>query len=67
MDRDTSWRRRLGRRFEAGIGLAALVGSAWMFSTMSEATTMAAQRTPTSGPAAPVPAQGPAPAAAVSR
>lgn len=43
MDRDTSWRQRLARRIEAWIGLAAVAGSAWMFSTMSEATTVAAQ------------------------
>jgi|JI10StandDraft_1071094.scaffolds.fasta_scaffold115808_4 hypothetical protein len=55
MDRDTSWRQRVARRIEAWIGLAALAGSAWMFSTMSEATTVAAQDMPAhaAGPAAP--------------
>jgi hypothetical protein len=57
MDRDTSWRQRAARRIEAWIGLAALAGSAWMFSTMSEATTVAAQ-----GASAPT-SQGTAPQA----
>lgn len=43
MERSPPWHQRIARRLESWIGLAALAGSAWMFSTMSEATTVAAQ------------------------
>jgi hypothetical protein len=67
MDRDTSWRQRVARRIEAWIGLAALAGSAWMFSTMSEATTLAAQGAPVSASPVAVPPAGPPPAEAPLR
>lgn len=64
MERDTSWRQRAARRIEAWIGLAALAGSAWMFSTMSEATTLAAQGAPVPQSRGTAPQAGTAPVAA---
>ena len=64
MDRDTPWRQRVARRIEAWIGLAALAGSAWMFSTMSEATTVAAQGVPAAVSGSTTPQAGAQPAAA---
>lgn len=64
MERSPPWRQRIARRLESWIGLAALAGSAWMFSTMSEATTVAAQggALPAGAPAAPRASAPPAPA-----
>lgn len=59
MDRNAPWRQRIARRVEGWIGLAALAGSAWMFSTMSEATTVAAQGAPASSAPAAAPAAPP--------
>jgi hypothetical protein len=66
MDRSTPWRLRIARRIESWIGLAALAGSAWMFSTMSEATTTAAQGVPPQSGAPEAPRTAPPTAAATA-